>query len=314
MNKKGFFFTILAMLLIVVMYLVLELNVLSSEDTEFTFEKQRVSTVQQFSHQLQIATMDDMFRYATRHALRILSENVYSQQEFNYKLEELVLYGTLDGVDTMVNKSVWYQMQQYTALYQEYYNWDMTFLFHLGTFQVYHVDAFTVEITQEIGYQISTFDGTWQRLHVPVIARVSIEDLPDPLLYDMHIARNISSVDLPEAMNTQYFFNELLGQQRYVRNASAPSFLQRFVGDRTPSEHGIMSFLANDTVLIDGGVLGVHEKAYVDVMWGKDCDELIDLYEVIYEAVYEGTLVRLPRSIAIAYGISLSNLTSVDCS
>ena len=271
MNKKAYVFSVLAMLVIAIIFSLLVLR---------TEQAARSDSLQ--AHILSANTFLEQFEQDLPRAISItgyrsllgLDQHVSSTgsflNNFSASFQEIILNGT-------VNESSYEVMDDATlGVFQERMQ-DIAGQVGIGldiqiiSVSAKHTTPFDILVTAQVQLVLQTRDASTQWNYTRnVSSEFSIAQLRDPL-YTIGSAGRLPTVVRPvnvsrpfittdnDTTNLQIIFNESL----YQADTSGPSFLMRFEGIIAPHEHGIASLV--DTQALDAQDIPVFlDRSVVD--------------------------------------------------
>ena len=252
MNRKGFTYVLSVALLLAVIVLVFLTGIEPRYQDDTELVRARVVSMNDFVTNLESdinrATYITSFR-----ALLSLEDYVASQGEFLNDTEvafiEAFENGTIVGTNaTLMNDSTFTDyLNRVNALGGEVgFSIDLSIqdvqLFHLNPWSVAVAVNLTIVLDDNLGV------ATWNTTET-FVTEVPIFDLRDPLYSSNTQNRVVNTIrqfpyDPPvNESNTTTYLEEFANTSAYLANTEAPSFLQRFENNISPSPYGIESIV-----------------------------------------------------------------------
>ena len=240
-KKKGLFFTLTAILLVTLtlVFPVKKIN-LRKYDVEALRADQLNSLISNLENDFENALEIALTRATWAMIKSIENNKAIENATESYK--ELILNGTLNGIenDFMRNSTI----KSYEETVKELLNdYGIEINFNNKELSIYQQDPFT--LTAKLKVEISLKDkaniASWKN-STNIIARISIEDFPDPLWLangKNNIIKKASYVDCSN-------FRDHLENHRYNSSNKAPSFLLRLENKTIADEYGIESFIKHN--------------------------------------------------------------------
>lgn len=272
-NKKGFFFTLTAIalsLVIIFSFKVYEGERLREKNDVI---KTRIITVNDF-----IKDVDDDLkkgiRITTTRTLLGLQEYITEQGQFltnfNNQFEEGFLNGTVEGTNIgLLDESTFTDWA--SKIKQQADNIDIFINFTILSVALTHSDPWTVNASVKLNISTRDDKGTakWQRVKT-LSASISIFDFEDPLYIvntDGKVTNTIQQTPYQPFVTGNNVDNlvEHLNGSYYVISNYSPTYLMRMQGDLSSSPLGIESLVNLETLETQG--ITTESKSTVDAVY-----------------------------------------------
>lgn len=292
-NKKGVFFTFIAILLITVLMIVF------SPETEISFNKDipvvktRVTKINDFITDFEIVYLKEILRSTTYKALTSLTYYMDEEDKFLTDLQsdfnEVVLYGTINSVpidqitgktimanDTFINWTNRIKVYAKDAL-----NVDLNFT--IKNTSIYQTTPWLIDINLVLDYSLSSETASWSRNNVVIITKLSTDALYDPWYY-----ANTNGTYKKKVIKTdiKYYewdisnFKKFIKNETYYhwQNSSASNFLMRFTNTFLPSSCCGIESAVNPNKITPSNVLESYmEHQFWNHTYLDQCDELYNV-------------------------------------
>ncbi len=267
MNKRGQLFTILAILLIGLMFLSFEIF---SYIHERGAVKTRVSTMDSFLHSIEKNLERQM--YISGYRIIFLAENetfvTASYIDVDAFFNEAFFNGTVNNevTDILLGAT---QDDILDSLNEKARKINVNITMQNISIDVSQTDPWHVKFTLSSYFIMKDRENLarWERQQ-NISGFIPIENFEDPLYIWGSGVLGISQIITPTIYEGNYTISNLndhLDQGYYAANPDAPSFLGRLRGDLSPDENGIESFVNKDKFLAQG--LPNYEKSSVDYIY-----------------------------------------------
>lgn len=295
-NKRGIFFTFIAILLMMV------LMILFKPETELSFNKDipviktRVTKINDFVNDFENSYLPNSIASSSSRTLTSLTYYMDVENKFLTNLQdnfkEVLLDGTIQGtpIDSITGETLmtgntlkdWINKFKQSA--KDILNVDLECA--IGDLNIYQETPWFIDIKIEINYSISSETASWARNYTLIKTKLSIDRLYDPLYYketDGAYKKKISKTDIKfdewNAKNLSLFIEE----EEYVhwQGSNAPNFLMRFTNDLTSSSCcGIESAVNPDELAVQ------KYRVYIDYLFFDsavgDCSSPDVLYTITH--------------------------------
>jgi len=274
MNKKGFLFTALAVIFVLVI-----ITIASTQDLQYPRAVSEAQRIQSMEHYL-VNLEGDLPRAAYIAGFRSLiatEEHVSTTgvylTSFDDTFKEVFENGTINGTPYgIMNQSTF---SDFTARFISLASQQgMVANLSLVSVTAYQTDPWDVQLDMVINATLSDTGRTasFSRL-LSFRTAVPIEGIKDPVYAvgtQGRAAHTITQSNLTRpyitATNDTTLLQLLVNQTLYVASPRAPDFIDRFMGNFTPSPNGIMS-LVNIKELEAQGFSPDHCKSVVDFLY-----------------------------------------------
>ena len=283
MNKKGMFFTVLAIAFIIVFIFAFTFKVGSRLTNQMQITEARVSSINEFILDLERDTERGLYISSYR-ALLAIEEYIVNQGEFvndvNSAFQELLINGTLNGTTpSLIESSTFTQWTSQVS--SEGDNFNLNINITPEEVSIAQKDPWNVEVSVDLNYFIEDEAQTSKWDYTKTInTTISIINFEDPLYVVNSLGRLTNTIqESPFEGNYTYQitgdwytdnFVEHINQSYYAENPNAPSFLMRFENNINASENGIES-MVNLKKVSDFGLTVDTDASIVDYLyWNND--------------------------------------------
>ncbi|MBN1502427.1 hypothetical protein JW930_02705 [Candidatus Woesearchaeota archaeon] len=310
MNKKGVFFTYMAVFLIILI-----VAVVSTKDKYRYREKSnaisaRIKTINSFIGDFEKDLDRELFIGGYR---ALLSMNAYVRiiegyvDDFDSIFTEIIVNGSMNGtsLDLMTQGAQGADITSWlTRTNEEANKLNINLDLSVKNIYVQHVTPWDVLVTLNTTVYIEDGQGlaswTFDRIYTREFSILGFEDplyavgTEDKVTNLINITPNSDFID--DATNDTAVLNEHLLNSYYINSTDAPSFLMRFTGNLSPSPYGIESMVNLEDLDAQGipllarsvvdyiyfGNATTTDKCNVTDMpdWFRIDDSSIDTYEV----------------------------------
>jgi hypothetical protein len=267
MNRKGFIFTMLA---IIVTGIIVAFALIGLESVDAGQSALRDATMLRI---MSSDIEDDITRGLYITSFRTLIgqiEKTITTGNFlsstNETFNEGMINGTIEGsgLDILENATFTDWLAKMTDIIEKKgYRIDYDILL-LEQFQEgpWHVSSRIV-----IDYNLSNPGNSrgYQR-RIDITERVSIRGLEDPFYYIFGLGRLTNSIIISDDNDILFLINASEDNSLYIENNMSNSFLQRLEGDFTSSPHGIESIVGGQRFK-DQGIAGYDGRSSIDFMF-----------------------------------------------
>lgn len=325
-EKKGIFFTFIAITIMAIFILVFtpQADISLQKDTESI--RARISSLDNYVNDLESRYFETVLRAAAYKT--ILSLIFYMNETGSYltnfddAFQEVMINGTINKVpiDEITNKKIMYNN---TLL-----NWSNRVIqtakdtLNVNTnISIHNVSAFqtgpwAIEANLILNFTVNSSTANWKRENITIRATISIEGMPDPyyLINTKSTSSYTNQINISTVAYNQWDISKVRehirsGTYVYWQNSNAPSFLMRFTNTISPSSCcGIESFV-NPNKITPSDQL----RSYVDYhFWKNDvpCSELWDITGLWDEFNY----FKLDFDHLEKYNIQQGEATKTTCS
>jgi len=277
-NKRGMFFTILAMLLMGLFLLSFVLTTGRTYREEALVEGTRLEAMHNFVNDFE-RDIDRVLYITGFRAILAVEEYVINNGSFIQQPQTVILEalmsGTINNVTTLLMSNATFS--QWLAKVEERAElMDITVATEIININALQRDAWHIDIDLNVSLNISDRKGSsgWVKEH-QTTAHVLIEGFEDPfyVLFSYGLLTNIiikaNTTDfVDEATNDTTNLQIHLNNSHYIESSDAPSFLMRLSGNFSSSPYGIES-LVNLNEFKEQGI-GLRERSSVDYIYFSD--------------------------------------------
>ena len=279
-NKRGMFFTIIAILLMGLVLFVIATNSLKTYSEESFVTRVRLNTMKEFVDDFE-RDLDRVLYITGFRAILSIEENIITTGAFiedsESALIEALLNGTINNQDAglMGNSTL---SQWLARVEQRAKPMGITIDAKINKITPLHRDAWHVDLDISIIFNISDNKGTarWEKEHISTV-KIPIDGFEDPfyiifsygLLSNIITKTNITDF-VDDATNDTTNLQMHLNNSYYVESPDAPSFLMRLSGNFSSSPYGIES-LVNLNEFIEQGI-PVNTRSSVDYIYFSDIE------------------------------------------
>lgn len=274
MNKRGYVFSVMAVLVIAVFLVVLSIQAEQSKraDTLPAHILSASGFVEQFEEDLPRA-----IRIVSYRSLVGLDDHISTQgayiEDVGASFAEIAVNGTVNGTEyDVMDDSTLNDFLERMQVIADRVGLDLSL--SINNISIDHTQAFEVEVVVDVGVYLQTRDErTFWNFTQPVSSEFRIDQLRDPL-YTIGTQGRVPMVIREVNFSRPYIgpgndtakLQALYNQTLYHADRSAPSFLMRFSGNLSASEHGIASLV--DTQVLDAQDLVAHtDRSVVDYLY-----------------------------------------------
>ena len=272
MNKRGFVFTIVAVLLVSVLISSTFLLTKSSYNKKSFVANSRVSSMNDFILSIESDMERSMLISGYRSIISLQKQVSYNATfipNFSDTFEEIFVNGSVNGesVDLMKDASI---NDWISRINQESRKVNIIFDFKTDTLNVYHDSPWSVVIELNGTMNISDVNGLASWYYYKSFKKsIDIISFEDPLytVKSLDKVTNIISkasyndfVNLTN--NDTSVLSDHLNNSRYIASTDAPSFLMRFTGNLSPSPFGIESLV--DLQDFSNQNLDLYDRSVID--------------------------------------------------
>jgi hypothetical protein len=297
-GKHAFFFTFLAILVIILLYIIVQTESLVENRDERLLVQERIDSISGLLTELEEEMLPDILTSVSQRSLYIMANHTNATQSFwaskdafEASFRELAYNGTLSGTpqDALENQTILALLDMFSEAVQDAY--------HI-TFNI-SIDNESIRIIQQTPYSVGVFanltfsaqdkEATWLAKQETVFGNFSIIGFMDPYYavwtkgnYTQYINKTNTSWDNDWDV---FRLNKTIQRHLYASSTIAPSFLQRFYNDTNASSAGIESFIDADTLKdhIAEDYINfstAHNRSYVDHLFFRvpwECWDYIDV-------------------------------------
>ena len=290
-NKKGIFFTLIAITVMAMFILVFTPQADISLQKDNQAIRTRISSVDNYVDDLENRYFETVLRAATHKTTLSLIFYMNSTGSFLTNVDsafsEVMLTGKINGVpiDSVTGKKI---MENNTLL-----NWSNSIIqaakdtlnantnISIHNVSVFQTGPWTIESRLILNFTVNSSIASWKKENVTITASISIEGLHDPYYlvntnkaYTNQIKR--SSVKFNKWNTAEVREHLRNGTYVHWENSDAPSFLMRFTNTIEPSSCCGIESLVNPNKITPSDQL----RSYVDYhFWRNDvpCSGLYDV-------------------------------------
>lgn len=249
-NKKGIFFTFIAILLIIVMMMIFKPRTELSFNKDIPVVKTRITKINDFITDFEKVYLPNIIKTTSYRALTSLTYYMDKENKFLTDLQaafnEVLLYGTIDGtqIDQITGETVmtdntlinW--TNRIKTIAKDTLNVDLDFT--VTNTDIYQTTPWLIDIDLTISYSVSSETANWTRNNILIKTKLGTDNLYDPLYYI-----NTDGAYKKKAIQTDIKFDEwstanlkkFIKNETYFhwQNSNSSSFLMRFTNTFTSS-------------------------------------------------------------------------------
>jgi hypothetical protein len=295
-NKKGLFFTFIAILLIIVLTIVFKPKTETPFDKEILGVKTRVTKINNFVTDFEETYLERILRLTTYKALTSLTYYMDVENRFLTDLQgdfrEVLLYGTINnnpidsitGEDIMTNNTFINWTNRVKSIAEESLNVDLNFTIvdvNINQTTPWFVDAEVV-----VYYSISSETAYWKRNNVSIKSRLGVENLYDPWYYvntDGAYKKKVVQTDIRVSEWNSSNLKRIIANETYfhLQGSNASDFLMRFTNTFSPSPCCGIESMVNPNKITPSDVI----ESYVDYhfwnhTYADHCEKLYNITDV----------------------------------
>lgn len=272
MNKKGFIYMIAVSILLVIIISVFLVQY------SYGFQKK------QEAYSLKLYAMNDFVKALNNDMQRAISISSYRAfialedfitgsgqflDDIETDFSQALLNGTIQGefIPLMTDASLNSYIERLTII-------STTQGIEVGIeilgVELYHVNPWNVNVVVNTSIAVQDLAGSSAWFYEKQFeTKIPILDLRDPL-YGVFTDNKIANTIRPTPYNLELQdiddLNDHLAQSYYIQSTHAPSFLQRFENDLTPSIHGIESVVSIQSIS-DQDIIVYPERVKIDYIY-----------------------------------------------
>ncbi|MEM4267487.1 MAG: hypothetical protein QXK37_01515 [Candidatus Woesearchaeota archaeon] len=272
--KKGFFFTLTAMVFLVLLFLYISLDYQTRLRDKAIVIDSRVTTLDHFVDDLEKDIERGVY-IASFRSLLAIQQYITSKGEFLYDtddvIEEIIINGTINGeymsVMNDTQLSIWVERIRVEAVKTGIY-----FNYTLNDISISHSDPWTLTISLDVTEYIQDRNGLayWSR-NKRINTSLSIVGFEDPLYTVNTFGRVINTIEKssitdfvgPNNDTTNLLYH--LDNSLYIDSQSAPSYLMRLKGDLNSSPYGIESLV--NLIELEANDINTLNKSCIDYIY-----------------------------------------------
>lgn len=271
MNKKGMFFTLIAIILVTSVILSFNLAVQYKNYNKMKVVETRTMTMDNYVNNVQ-RDMQRALYISTFRALVSIDNRIITNHTFvsdsKDAFDEAIIDGTLDGypLPLMQNQTIpeWEDKVESKAA-------KSGFILNVTTSEISikHTSPWKLESVATLDMELTDNYDTayWNLTSMNISSTISILGFEDPL-FSMNtngkISRMISSL---KSCNNVSSVKNLLEEGKYVNNTLAPSFLMRLENNMSASPYGIESLVNKNELVIYGESIEVNSTSVDYLYW-----------------------------------------------
>tara|TARA_Y100000310_G_scaffold340439_1_gene436253 strand:- start:21068 stop:22060 length:993 start_codon:yes stop_codon:yes gene_type:complete len=290
-SKKGIFFTLISIALVVIVSLVVREPIVGTSE----FEEIRINQLDNFFDSVQNNYLENALRVSAHNAL--LSMSLYAGkkqayiEDFDKAFSEVVLTGEItqggitEDIDTVTQQNLmvgntlndFIEIIRTQSLDVFKVDLDIGVLKSVGVWQV---EPWVVKVGTNTSINLTGQTANWTTFHKNINTELNIFEFPDPMLsaefggtYDRLI---FNTTIEPLEWNIANLNNHVgLGTYAHFENSFGPSFLQRFY------DPGLRSICCGIESILDGSALTptdmTNRRSSVDYEYsrGVDCSSVV---------------------------------------
>ena len=272
-SKKGFFFTIAAIALSIVLILSFKVYDTQARDEKNDVIAARILTINDFIKDVE-SDMEKGLYISSKRTFLGMQEYITEQGSYvpstAAAFEEGILLGTIGG--TQVNLTVNSTFTHWTRKIQEQAEKvDIESNFTILSLSLTHADPWSVNITASIMFNASDRKKTASWLRIQEIStKIAITELEDPL-YVVETSGKITNSILVTNLTPLVMGGDVANLKRhanvsyYVASNYSPSYLMRLEGNMSPSPFGIESLVNVEEFEANG--VATPDRSIVDAVY-----------------------------------------------
>jgi len=288
-NKKGVFFTFMAILVVSVLVLAFSSDVYVTSKNKIPVVKSRVKTADNYLRNLETSYLETSLYTSSYNALNsiILYINktgfLDNEDDLNAKFKEVLLNGTIEGTDIssigitlMQHNTIFYRLENIEKMSQD--------VLHITTyfekeninsviFQSNSTGPWQVGINLTMNYSVDAGIALWNKTKTFSII-ISIIGFDGPLyLVNSDYSHPIKETTFNETEWNVSTLNEHIANATYRHESNestehSPSYLMRFYNNTSPSLCCGIESMINETLS------DTRYKSYIDYcFWSDECDD-----------------------------------------
>lgn len=271
--KKGFFFTILAIVFIDVFLLSYQSDIAYEELNRFSSISSRINMMEDFIESLEQDAERALYISGYR-SLITMNNYVISEADsitsINSTYQEVIINGTLYGNNThtllMDNQTLDDWVSRVGNLADEL-DLEVNMTFYNVT--VEHISPWNIRTSMMINYTLNDTKGvaSWKRKG-KVTAVIKIDDWIDPY-YAMHtggVMRQIRKTNITDLNYSSVVW--MMGNKTYMNSTHAPSFLDRLQNKTGPDKNGIFTIINLDSAETSSN--NTQDISVIDHYWFRE--------------------------------------------
>ncbi|MFP4424262.1 MAG: hypothetical protein ACLFP2_03430 [Candidatus Woesearchaeota archaeon] len=271
--KKGFFFTILAIVFIDVFLLSYQSDISYEEFNSFSSISSRINMMEDFIESLEQDAERALYISGYR-AFITMNNYVISEADpitsLNSTYKEVIINGTLYGNNThtllMDNQTLEDWVSRVGNLADEL---DLKVNMTFYNVTVYQTSPWNIKTSMMINYTLNDTKkaASWNR-NGRITAVIKIDDWIDPY-YAMHtggVMRQIIKTNITDLNHSSVTW--MMGNKTYMNSTLAPSFLDRIQNKTSPDKNGIFTIINLDSQEIKSN--NTDDISMIDHYWFRE--------------------------------------------
>jgi len=250
-NKKGFFLTLIALLLVSLFVLYLQITVIHQSQPASVASTAISTSISNFVNSLEEFYLPNIVDVTLRSSLVGMTNYLAAGNQFvnttnqSKIIYQLITNGTLSPYSNTVygNQSLNSLLPIFVNLVNTQLNIPLSLNYTPYQFVVYQQSPWTVTVKMTFIYSINQTDLVINNRTLQIVATVPITGLAEPYsLINTHgaYAPNITQTNI--STWTIALLKQHIVAQQFAANSIAPSYLNRLANLTTPSPYGIESF------------------------------------------------------------------------
>ncbi|MFW5746481.1 MAG: hypothetical protein ACOCWQ_02940 [Nanoarchaeota archaeon] len=261
-GKKAFFFTFIAIMLVVLFFLIINTRQTIENMEEADYVRHRVETVNNLFFDLENELLSDINTAIAARAMKGLIVQINESQIFfgnDTQATEAFVASMWNG--SYLNGSPFWYMQGHSiedilGRFRKQVNDTFQISFNLSllndSLEINQTGRFDFTVYARYRYSAETREAEWLPKHVDVVSEFSVIGFDDPY-YLLMTGGNYTQPIAPDPLISQSWdawnvthLNRSIHDHTYMWNLDAMSYWQRFFNDTSSSPYGIESFINAD--------------------------------------------------------------------
>ena len=279
MNRKGFVFTMLAIMItsIIVVFFLIGLESVDYGQSSMRDSKMLTMLMEDIEDDVSRGLYITSFRTLMGQIERtIVTGNYLSSAQDTFV--EGMINGTIEGSSPEILEDTSFMdwLEKITLLIEER---GYTFDYEITRLTQTHTSPWSVTATLMMEYNITSPDGMkgYNRI-IDIQREVPIIGLEDPAYYIQSLGRLSNTINKSDTNDIMLLIDASSENSRYIESNLSHSFLQRLEGDFSPSNYGIESIVSGQRFKSQG-IIDYEGRSSIDALYFIDSGAIVQCVE-----------------------------------
>jgi hypothetical protein len=303
LNKKAFFFTSMALIILTVLMLTLKPSLTTFDMDRMPTLENRIISINEYVRELNNDYIPKAITVSTRSALfhysnYLIEENKFlNENEMKHKLYYLIVQGNISEGTILNNHSLINLLNNITVLVNESLKVETEI--KMGSFESFNIfqdnttGPWKIAVNLSLNYTITSELALWNITNQNYNVQIYLDNLPDPYftINSNGTKRNITYYE--EIVWDYETFKIFYNKKYYVWSNISPSYLSRLTNDTSPSNNtGIHTILLKGEDQKNIGELnGYNNISFIDFCYFTNgCNGLYKINNISSDYVDESNL------------------------